>query len=79
MRPERKSKKGANSKTPCETPFPIVLGVTVILIVLTMGAALAVYFSNPQEDMQKRLLDALIMAFMGGIGAVVGLLASRRN
>ncbi len=61
--------------------FSLVLGVAVLLIILSMCAAMVVYFSNPQsthkEGLQRSLIEALIMICMTGIGAIFGLLTSR--
>jgi hypothetical protein len=63
--------------------FSLVLGVAVFLIILSLCAAVVVYFSNPQsthkEGLQRSLMEALIMTCMTGVGAIFGLLTGIRR
>jgi len=58
-----------------------LLLAAVTMIILSMGAALIIYFSNPksahQEELQKILVVALIMAFTLGIGTVFSRLGGK--
>jgi hypothetical protein len=61
--------------------FNCLFLVAVGIIVLSMCAALIVYFSNPQsphkEALQKTLVETLIIACMLGIGTIFGLLGAK--
>lgn len=75
-----KERRATGKKRRFYCSFNFVILVAVGMIVLSMCAALIVYFSNPpsahKEGLQKTLVETLIMACMLGLGTIFGLLGA---
>ena len=56
-----------------------VLSTAFAIILLSIGGALIIYFSNPQEDLQRMLMETFIITWTMGVSAIIGFLVGCKS